>query len=57
MLILWQVLAFLALLTTMSAWAWPPYRWHAAVRSTRAGRALPTAFTTAPVVMYVCMLI
>lgn len=52
----WQVLAFLALLTTISAWAWAPCRWHAVTRSTRAGRALPAVFIMLTVAVYASML-
>jgi hypothetical protein len=57
LLIPWQVLAFWALLTTTSAWAWAPYRWHAAARSTRAGRALPTTFAVVTLAVYISMLV
>ncbi|KQP43892.1 hypothetical protein [Pseudorhodoferax sp. Leaf274] len=56
MMIPWQVLAFLALLTTISAWAWAPCRWHAVTRSTRAGRALPAVFIMLTVAVYASML-
>ncbi|MGC3984847.1 MAG: hypothetical protein QM777_09015 [Pseudorhodoferax sp.] len=55
-LIPWQVAAFWALLTMLGIWAWAPARWHAAVRSTRAGRALLAAFGLLTVAVYASML-
>ncbi|KQP05333.1 hypothetical protein [Pseudorhodoferax sp. Leaf265] len=52
----WQVAAFWALLTTLGVWAWVPAHWHAAARTTLAGRALFVAFALLTVAVYASML-
>lgn len=49
----WQVVAFLALVASMGAWAWGPPRWHAAVRANPIGRrAIPIVIIALTVFVY-----
>lgn len=52
----WQVVAFWALLTVFGTWALVPTRWHAAARTTFAGRALLASFGLLTVAVYASML-
>lgn len=54
----WQVVTFLALLSSMGAWVWSPVSWHAAVRAHPVGRtALPCGFIMLTVLVYCSMLV
>lgn len=53
----WPVVAFLLLIGVTGAWAWAPQHWHAAVQTSRAGRALPLVFTALVLLVYASMVV